>query len=227
VFAVFSLDATDTAGVLLRWGRYLESAPRELTSFLNVSPARRGEPPVAQALSVWAGADAEAAVAALEPMLQYAPVLAQSAQLVPYPALVAPHDGRHAGQQSLRVRNGYLAEMTPDAAGTLAGLLQSRAVLQLQLRSLGGAVSDVDAAATAYAHRGERFLASAVGIGARALDEAWEGGALPLEGTYANLSSAVRPEDAYPPATLARLEEIRRRHDPDGVFDRGAAAAVA
>jgi FAD/FMN-containing dehydrogenase len=230
VFAVFTLDATDAAGVLERWGLYLEAAPRELTSFLNLSPARRGEPPVAQVLSVWAGADVEPAVAALEPMLQHAPVLAQQAQLVPYPALVAPHDGRHTGRQTLRARNGYLPRMTPGDAGALAGLLESRAVLQLQLRSLGGAVSDVDAAATAYAHRGERFLVSAVGVGvgvgvgARALDEAWEARALPLTGTYANLSSVAGPEDAYPAATLARLREIKRRYDPEGLFDRSLTA---
>ena len=43
VYSVMILDASDTAGVLERWAWAVETAPRELTSFLILAPARRDE----------------------------------------------------------------------------------------------------------------------------------------------------------------------------------------
>src|SRR6266704_1868797 len=55
VYAQMLYDATDATGLLERWGKLVEAAPRELTSFLYLSAGQRGSAPVAQALTVWAG----------------------------------------------------------------------------------------------------------------------------------------------------------------------------
>ena len=52
VFAQMLYDATDATGLLERWGKLVEAAPRELTSFLYLSAGQRGSAPVAQALTV-------------------------------------------------------------------------------------------------------------------------------------------------------------------------------
>jgi alkanesulfonate monooxygenase SsuD/methylene tetrahydromethanopterin reductase-like flavin-dependent oxidoreductase (luciferase family)/FAD/FMN-containing dehydrogenase len=226
VFAEFTYDASDTATLLERWADYLADAPRELTSFLYVLPGRAGKKPVARALSVWANDDTDAAVAALKPMLRLAPVISQHAQLVRYPVLVPAGESRHTGQQRIKVRNGYLPRMTADSAQAIAALLDQRAVAQVELRSVGGAVNDVDPAATAFAHRSAEVM---VGIWARpnmegATEEAWSIVAPVLDGLYAAYTSDTRPErarDAYPTATYERLAEIKRRYDPENLFRRG------
>ena len=226
VFATFTFDATDTAEFIEQWARYLADAPRELTSFLNVFPAQGGHGPVAQALSVWAGQDAEAAVAALEPMLRLAPVIDQQAQLVPYSALVAPTDNRHIGQQKIKIRNGYLPQVAAADAAALAKLLDQDAVVQLELRSVGGAVSDIDPDAMAFAHRTPQVLAAVWALPDMDddLDHAWDTITPHLDGMYVSYSSDTRPErihDAYPADTYQRLTDIKRRHDPNNLFRRG------
>ena len=93
----------------------IEAAPRELTSFLTLfSPAAAF--PLAQLYSVYAGDDTEAAVEALTPLLDVGPLLDQQAQLVPYPAIVAPHGGVHMRRQRAAFRSGLLDHVTPEAA---------------------------------------------------------------------------------------------------------------
>jgi FAD/FMN-containing dehydrogenase len=106
VFAQMLYDATDATGLLERWGKLVEASPRELTSFLYLSAGQRGSAPVAQALTVWAGTDTgtgtDAAVGALTPLLSVAPVLRQQAQLIPYAAIVAPHDATTMAARPIR-----------------------------------------------------------------------------------------------------------------------------
>jgi alkanesulfonate monooxygenase SsuD/methylene tetrahydromethanopterin reductase-like flavin-dependent oxidoreductase (luciferase family)/FAD/FMN-containing dehydrogenase len=226
VYANFTFDATDAEGLIARWADHLASAPRELTSFLYLFRGRSGQGAVAQALAVWAGDDTDAAVTALEPMLQIGPVLDQQAQLVPYAALMAPNDGRHTGQQRIKVRNGYLAHMTTDAAAAVVGLLDHDAVGQVELRSVGGAVNDVAPEATAFAHRSAEVFVSIWAMpGTEAeTDDAWSTVVPHLDGLYVAYTSDTRPEralDAYPGSTYHRLAAIKRRYDPENLFRSG------
>lgn len=225
IFAVISLDATDTAGVLQQWGSYMEDAPRELTSFINLTPAHRAQrQPVAQILAVFANDDIPAATAALEPMLTWAPVLEQQAQIVPYPALISPFDSLHNGQQPVRPRSGLIERMTPETAAALASLLESRYVYYLQLRSLGGAVNDVSPEETAYVHRSQNLFVSAIGDrDRRYLDPLWERLAPHLNGLYINFETDTRLDrvrEAYPSPVFERLQRLKRTYDPDNVFNQ-------
>src|SRR5690606_788303 len=117
VFATMLFDARDVAGLLEAWGERVEAAPRELTSFLHL--VARGGAPVAQLYNVYAGDDAEAAVAALSPLLEIGPVLDQRAQLLPYPAIVAPQGAQHAGGAPQRIASGLAEHITPQLAREL------------------------------------------------------------------------------------------------------------
>lgn len=223
VFSTMVFDAADTAGLLERWGRLLEQAPRELTSFLNVVVQR--DAVYAQAYSVYAGDDTRAAVAALTPLLAAGPLLDQGAQLVPYHRVVRPQDAEHDPVGASAFRAGLMEHITPEAAGVMAEGLRSRAAGWLQIRSVGGAVNDVDPMATAYAHRTQNFAVNAVGARSRAerLDELWERLGPHLDGLYLSFEGDTRPErlaEAFPEPTLTRLRELKRRYDPGNVFDR-------
>ncbi len=222
VFSTMTFDAAATGELLERWGEALERAPRELTSFLTL--AGRRERQTAHLYSVYAGADTDAAVAALTPLLEIGPVLGQQAQLVPYPAIVAPQGGRHVGAGTAIVRSALLDHLTPEASRALGGLAQTGLAPLIQIRSVGGAVNDVPADATAYAHRTQRFSVNAVGLSAPEIDERWDTDVRPLaRGLYLSFETDPRPErlrDAFPGPTLERLRALKAEYDPDGVFDR-------
>jgi FAD/FMN-containing dehydrogenase len=221
---VFSSMAFEAGAELLeRWGATIEAAPRELTSFLSLF-AQRGGPPIAQLYSVYAGDDTTAATEALTPLLDIGRLLDQQAQLVPYPAIVAPHGGIQAGGSVAAFRGGLLDHVTPEVARGLMGLLHSGDAPMMQIRPVGGAVNDVDPGATAYAHRTQNFAASAVGVSVERLNQRWDADVLRhLDGLYISFDTDQRPErlhEAYPGDTLVRLRRLKARYDPDNVFNQ-------
>jgi alkanesulfonate monooxygenase SsuD/methylene tetrahydromethanopterin reductase-like flavin-dependent oxidoreductase (luciferase family) len=237
VVAQMVYDATEPAGLLERWGKLVEAAPRELTSFLYVSAGRPGSPPVAQATTVWADDDTDAAVSALTPLLSAGPVLGQQAQLLPYAAVVAPQDAPHyGGQADPLISNGFAVHLTPELSEGLAAGLGSGAAFLVAIRAVGGAVNDLDSQATAYAHRHQNFNVSSVGAHSGRFSRHWDQLRPALDGLYLSFETDRRParlDDAFPGETLARLRELKARYDPQNVFDQnfpvtapGAAAAV-
>jgi len=226
VFATMTFDASDPARLVERWGRTVQDAPRELTSFLHVQAGTGGRPPVAQAMSVWADDDTTAAVAALEELLGAGPVLDQRATLTPYSGVVGPVAKHHDGGAPPVTRSGLLPAMTDAAADDLGRLLGSGEAMLLQLRATGGAGNDVAPDATAYAHRHQRFsVSSFAGRSHRTgLDGAWDRLAHPhMDGLYLSFETDPRPErllEAFPELTLDRLRALKRTYDPDHVFDQ-------
>jgi FAD/FMN-containing dehydrogenase len=99
----------------------------------------------------------------------------------------------------------------------------------VQIRTLGGAMSRIPSDATAFAHRDKQLMFSI-------FDTSWQPGnsehlvraeqlwqaLLPYaEGVYVNFlmdEGEQRVHQAYPPATYARLAELKRRYDPTNLF---------
>ncbi|WP_248964170.1 LLM class flavin-dependent oxidoreductase [Sphaerisporangium perillae] len=221
VFAALLHDASDTAAFLQAWGRLVEDSPRRLTAFLSMFPGQAANPVLAQSLIVWAGDDTGAAVAAIEPFLEPAPVLQQQAQLAPYAAIVAPHHNRHHGQARLRSRSALVDHLDGTTSAVVADLFAAGDAGMFQVRSVGGAVNDVAPDATAYAHRTQNFSLTAVVNESRhaRADQAWE--RLGVDAVY--LSFESHPDDgslakAFPPPTLRRLRQIKAAYDPHNVF---------
>ncbi|WP_159942031.1 MULTISPECIES: LLM class flavin-dependent oxidoreductase [unclassified Nocardiopsis] len=232
VLGQFAYDATDTAAFLRAWGETAEAAPRGVTAFLTLVPGRAGGGPVAQAMVVHSDGDTDAAVRALEPFLAVGPVLDQRAQLAPYPAILVGADGPHRGHGLPEARSGLLRHITPEAAEGTAAMLASGDAAFVQLRQVGGAVNDVAAGATAYAHRSQNFSLAAMGTARRAadLDARWADLEEHMEGLYLSFDTRTGPEvlaRAFPGATLERLRALKAEYDPDQVFDKNFPIAPA
>jgi alkanesulfonate monooxygenase SsuD/methylene tetrahydromethanopterin reductase-like flavin-dependent oxidoreductase (luciferase family)/FAD/FMN-containing dehydrogenase len=221
-WAQLAFDATDTAGLLERWGAAVEAAPRDLTSFIILGPARRGQPPIAQTMTVVDSDDADTIIERLTPIAAIGPMIQQEVQIKPYSAIMANADsGPHAGQGQPSFRSGLLDHITPEFAEATARLLASGEVFFYQIRSVGGAVSDVATDATAYAGRSANFSVAAVGSHPDRLNDVWKELEGHFSGLYLSFDTDQRPErltDAFPSPTLARLRELKRRYDPDQVF---------
>ena len=224
VYSQMALDASDTAGLLERWGATVEAAPRELTSFLILGPPRNGQPPVAQLMTVWASDDTEAAVAQLEALADSGPLLQHQAYLVPYTGVVQrPAPGAiHTGGGDPAVRSTLVAHLSDGVARAFEKVAWSGASHFLQIRATGGAAHDVAPDATAYAHRHQNFLLSAMAGRHELLDPVWDEAMGPhSDGLYLSFDTDTRPErltDAFPAPTLERLRALKRDWDPDNLF---------
>jgi hypothetical protein len=117
----------------------------------------------------------------------------------------------------------FAQAVRPDTIKALAAGLAAAPGRRCNLTAMGGAYNRVPEAATAFAHRGERFLLQLVApTGDPWLDRTWEA-------AYAESSRRVYPnfpdpqlrewESAYHGPNLARLREIKRAYDPERCFD--------
>jgi alkanesulfonate monooxygenase SsuD/methylene tetrahydromethanopterin reductase-like flavin-dependent oxidoreductase (luciferase family)/FAD/FMN-containing dehydrogenase len=222
-WAQLVFDASDTAGFLERWGAAIEAAPRDLTSSLILGGRRSGQPVYAQVFAVVDSADPEVVIDRLQPLAQIAPLLDQSVQIVPYAAVMANFvsEGDHNGQGEPHARSGLIAHITPEFAAAADDLIERGATYFFQIRAVGGAVSDVAPDATAYAHREANFSVVAFGTRSSGLDPIWDALHDHFDGMYLSFETDLRPErisDAFPPQTLGRLRELKRRYDPENLF---------
>ncbi|TQS19717.1 LLM class flavin-dependent oxidoreductase [Microbispora sp. KK1-11] len=222
VFSQMTLDARDTAGLLERWGAAVEKAPRELTSFLILSPPRRGQDALAQLMTVYAGADTEAAVSELERLAEAGPLLGHQGYVLPYSGVVQPAERHHTGGGSPAVRSGLVTHLDGDVSRAFERMAHTGLSYFLQIRATGGAAHDLAPDATAYPHRHQNFLLTAMGAAQPALNAAWDAEVAPYtDGLYLSFDTDTRPErllDAFGEANLARLRQVKRAYDPDNVF---------
>jgi len=223
VFSTMSFDAGDAASLLERWGELVESATRELTSFLYLY-AHGATSPIARVVSVYAGDDADDAAAALTPLLELGPLLDAQAQLAAYAAIMPAYDAIHyGGQRKLLISNGLVDHLTPELTEKLARGLRGRVAPWISIRAVGGAVNDIPADATAYAHRHQNFNISSVGGREDAFLAHWDELRPHLDGLYLSFETDTRRQrlhDAFPDETLHRLRELKARYDPDNVFNQ-------
>jgi FAD/FMN-containing dehydrogenase len=221
-WAQLVFDASDPAGFLEQWGAAVESAPRDLTSFIILGPPRRGQPAVAQVMAVVDSDDPDTIINRLQPIAEIAPMYDQQVFITSYANIMAnAQGGDHNGQGDPVARSGLIRHITPEFAAAAARLIRSGVVYFFQIRSVGGAVSDVDPDATAYANRAANFSVVAFGTSRERMNSLWDELDRHFDGLYLSFETDLRSErlnDAFPPRTLERLRELKSRYDPNNVF---------
>jgi hypothetical protein len=221
-YAQFVLVADDAARLLVDWGTALEAAPRQVTSSLILGPTPPGQPVVAQVNTVVHSEQPDEIRELLTPFAAVAQLAQQSTQVVPYPHVIDNvYPGPHRGVGEPHARAAVVRHITPDLARGFAELLASGEAYYFQIRALGGAVADVPADATAYAHRDANFLPGALGGSRDGMNRGWDRLRPQFDGVYASFESDDRPgrlAEAFPPATLARLRGLKRSYDPHNIF---------
>jgi hypothetical protein len=216
------LDASDIAGFLQKWGAILENSPRDLTSFLIINPPRQSQPAIAHVMALVNSDDPQTIANRLQPIAEIAPLYYLNTVITPYVNILEnAHQGEHNGQDEPVSRSGSVEHITAGFAAAVARLIESGATYFFQIRSMGGAVSDVPVEATAFGSRSANFEVTAAGTNHERLYEAWDNMRQYFSGLYLIFDTDLRPErlqEAFPPRTLERLRELKSRYDPDNVF---------
>lgn len=220
-WAQLVFDASNTADFLVDWAAWQQAAPLDVTSFLLMGGARRGQPMLAQTMTMVNSSDPDTIIERLQPLAAIAPLLDQSVSVARYADVMNNAAvGPHRGQGEPNARSGLLRELTPAFAAEAAAILHRGDSYFFSIRAMGGAIGDVDPDETAFPHRDARFSVAAFGSGGR-LDRAWTDLGRHFDGLYLSFESDTSPErigEAFPPATLARLRRIKDEYDPSHLF---------
>jgi FAD/FMN-containing dehydrogenase len=218
---------------------YAVDAPDDLTtiSFVGHAPPapfvpehRIGEPSISIHV-VWTGSIAEGEKV-LAPIRALAEPIADTVAPAPYPVIyeyTAPAEEPHLAT----VRSMFSDEISDEAIESILEAVDkaSSPFSFVQLRPLGGALADVGNDETAFAHRGARFLTLVLGLWLDPeedrhphfdwTEDLWAKVRGEGNGVYVNFVQEDDPErlnDAYPPATMARLQQVKAKYDPDNFF---------
>jgi FAD/FMN-containing dehydrogenase len=242
-------DAADAPAVIDRWRGWADALPEQgTTSFALFQLPAAPEIPAALAgrmsLGVrflWTGDSGEGA-RLLDEIRAVAPVILDDAAVKPYTAIDSVHADPVEPMPVVDpaiLLDGFPAEAA-DRLLAVAGSGSGSPQIVVEVRHLGGAYAREGIHPNAFSHRAARFSVLTVGLAAdAAMAEAslahahrlfaaladWDtGGVWPNFGIPHDAASARRSYDAR---TLARLREVVRTYDPQGVLQAGAYTRAA
>lgn len=179
----------------------------------------------------WTG-DLEEGQQAIAPLRALASPVADTVRPMPYKDIYLS-TGHQEMRHGFSLRSMFADELSDEAIETFLDAMRnaSSPYSLLHLRGLGGAMARVDNDATAFAHRDARYLVGVIAVWLEEAEgpvphhawtvETWNRIRHEGRGVYVNFITAEgneRIHDAYPPATLARLTEVKRAYDPDNLF---------
>lgn len=221
-WAQLVLDASDTAVFLANWGRVVEDSPRDLTSFLILSPSRVGQPTVAFVSALVNSEERCVIEERLRPLTGLAPLFDHKVQVLPYADLLSHgRAGDQHGQGEPVSRSASLKHLTPSFGSAAAELLRRGEVSFFQIRSMGGAIADIPVEATAFGSREANFEVTVAGLHRHRLDLQWDLLRPHFSGLFLTFDTDPRPgrlRDAFPARTLERLVHLKKQVDPTNLF---------
>lgn len=227
-----------TADVLRRLVDVLAGAPEGLT----VMPSIMAAPPMPELAEAWHGqlvvflsfchaGPVEEDEGALDILRSLGESVAVGVERKPYPSLFPPPSGDRGAYTTGTL---FVDRLDDPAIRIIERRMASPSSPQalVHMRVFGGAYARVANDATAFGHRDRRALIWLItpfdDLAEAERHRAWTAdfeaellAAGSGSGAYSNFlggdgEAALR--SAYPPATLARLSEVKRRYDPDNLF---------
>ncbi len=232
--------ASDAGAVLRAYREFIADAPEEFGGFpawqiappLPFIPEERHGETMLAFIACWAGA-IEDGERALEPIHEWAPVVAEHVGAMPYPALNSAFDALYppGGLQHYWKAN-FVKELTDDAIeahlehGPKVPVVNST----VHIYPINGACTRVASDATAFAYRDATFATVIAGMWPDPADNdaniAWVrdyyDATAPLseEGGYVNFMSGDDQEriKANYGGNYDRLVDVKRKYDPDNLF---------
>lgn len=234
----------DAEAVMRAWREYAVKAPEEITPAIGLwtippipdIPEELHGSPVVLVAAAYIGPAAEG-TSALAPLQQLGAPVADLSGVVPWVETQSAMDELFPEGARYYWKSHFADELTDEAISTLLEYDSRRPSPEalLYVRTLGGAIARVPDEESAFAHRSAGFNISVdASWSDPALDDtaidwarsAWDALApYSTGGVYVNFAGLDDDGDLRK-ATLGRsaqrLDEIRRRYDPEGLFEAAA-----
>lgn len=215
-------DAAELLDLVAAWQQWAPSAPAELTANLTIV-AEPGRPLRARLFGACL-LDEDRTCKLLGEFLAAADLRPG----LPYHRLKQTFgDVQEGPAPAVRIRSEFFAD--PMRASTATALLDriqeqpGESPRELGFTAMGGAYDEIPAAATAFAHRGQRFLLEHVADPGDAwVDRSWEIAHRDGSGhVYSNFPDLALPNSAaaYHAGNYDRLVAIKQTYDPHRLFD--------
>ena len=224
LFGTISYALDDVPQLLKGWAEFGRTAPDELSTALVLMPGFGDFPPGAVLYVAYCGDDPTV----LDSLRALGTVVDDTVAEKPYADVL---EEAHPPEGILPViGNALLEDLTGECIDAIVTAYSGGGRVVF-LRSLGGAMGRVDPEETAFAHRAAQVMVvSAKFLPMDASDDAvsaaraeWQTIGRHGIGSYAGFLGSDTDADLaslWPPATLARLTEVKRAWDPDNVFRR-------
>ena len=229
---ISSKHAVDAASqVLTGWRDVMRGAPEKFNSTFMAMPGMGpGMQPSVQVLVFHPGRDVAAIESLLVPLRALPGYLSEDVRPRDYAdALDDPHpfDGP---MPVITGDTAFVDDLTDAAIDSLAAVHEAIAGIFV-VRYLRGAFNRVAADATAWGHRSAEVMVMVAAFlppgsprdQIDAIHAKWAPAQGYTNGTYGNFAQEVGDsviELMYPPATLTRLRELKRRYDPKNLLSR-------
>lgn len=224
--------------VVAAFAKAAEAAPDKLSTIamMMTAPPLPFLPPevhgklIFMCLMAYAG-PAEDAQRALAPFRALATPLADLVGEAPFSSMYIPEDPNMV--PAVTMSTMFADHVDRDDAARMIDLINAHdaPVRAAQIRVLGGAMARVPAEATAFAHRNARIMLSFMAMdfapGAEQRSAEWISRCrLTMDyratgGAYVNFLGGGDTNGvwaAYPPETLRRLRQVKRKYDPENLF---------
>ena len=218
----FALEEAEQ--VLARHAELIRTAPEDLTVILAIVPGPEGEPVIAVS-PTWCGPDPDGHAAMAEVAALGTPLGSKVAAMSPL-ARLRQLDGAFPDGEHYEIRTRSLATLTPASTATLLEAYSARrkATSFLNLQHFHGMATRPGLGDTAFGRREGHLMVEMIERGGPLSSWPKETSAAlaehALPGGYPNFFGADDCEqaDAAYGSNTGRLLEIKRRLDPDGVF---------
>lgn len=231
VLGTVQYDSDAVAPVLRGWRDVMREAPEELNASFLAMPAMGPAMPAATSITlVWPGRDTAAVEPWLERLRAIPGHLSDELKAVDYVDVLEDAGQFDGPTPTIVGANGFAADLSDEAVEAMAAAHADIGGV-LMVRYLRGAYSRVPADATAWGARDAEALVMVAAFLPPDADAAsqdavrakWDAARAFTTGTYGNFADGVGDavvELMYPPATLERLREVKRRYDPHNLLRR-------
>ncbi len=228
VFGTIQYGMEDIQSVLKGWKDYMSEADENLNSTIRIMPALFGMPAGIYILLCYAGKLNSKSKKAIEPFMKWGTVVQENVKEMNYPDVL--EDSMHPPAEiKITIKNFFTQELSDDLIRELSGICGKENSPVLQVRSINGENNRIAPDATAFAFRSSKFIIGAGIIAPASFTESqmeavlqpWKSLEKFGEGIYVNFTSEKENiNDIYPDTTFERLRQIKRKYDPENIFNQ-------
>lgn len=207
--------------ILTKWRDVMRNAAHELTSTVYIIPASRQGPAQLMIGCCHMGNDEAAMIADLQPLLTLDTPIDRDIRHRPYSSLL---EEPHLPKSRVISNNAFVKELNDE----ILTAITDQSDRMFQVRSLGGAMAQVDHNATAFGFRDSEaiivsptFVADNLDFDDIAEQQApWQKIALFSQGSYSGfLTDEAAPiSSIYDKEHLEKLARIKAQYDPENIF---------